>query len=70
MSDIEKVKELVESAYIYIPFDHEALVISHCDHDDGMFFTTGEESGDEIAVKYEEVDLEKDMFYKLVLMDI
>lgn len=69
MSDIETVINLVESAYLYIPYDSEALRINHTDREEGIFYTTGEESGDEIAISFEDVDLERDMFYKLVLMD-
>ena len=69
MSSIETVINIVESAYLYIPYNSEALRINHTDREEGIFYTTGEESGDEIAVSFEDVDLERDMFYKLVLMD-
>ena len=69
MTDMSKVIDIVEAAYVYIPFDSEALRINYVDRDTGMFFTTGEESGDEIAISFEDVDLERDMFYKLTLMD-
>jgi len=38
--------------------------------DDEMFYGIGEEYGDNYAIDYNEVDLEKDMFYELKLVDI
>ena len=70
MTDIEKLKAMIEAAYIYIPYDSEALLINYYDHEAGTFHTTGEESGDEIQIEYEEVDLKRDMFYSLKLLDI
>jgi hypothetical protein len=69
MTDMSKVIDIVEAAYVYIPFDSEALRINHIDREEGVFYSTGEESGDDIVVNFEDVDLERDMFYKLVLMD-
>ena len=69
MSDIETVINLVESAYLYIPYDCEALRINHTDREEGVFHTTGEESGDDIVVSFEDVNLDTDLFYKLILMD-
>jgi hypothetical protein len=69
MIDIEKIKAMIETAYIYIPYDSEALRINYSDPEVGMFYTTGEESGDEIAISFDEVDLERDMFYSLKLLD-
>ena len=70
MTDIKKVIRMIDAAYIYIPYDSEALRINYVDTDTGLFHTTGEESGDEIAVSFEDVDLEKDMFYSLKLLDL
>ena len=69
MSNIETVINIVESAYLYIPYDSEALRIDYVDREEGVFHTTGEESGDSITVEFDEVDLEKDIFYKLVIME-
>lgn len=69
MTDLEKVIRMIDASYLYIPYDHEALRINYMDTDTGLFHTTGEESGNEIAISFEDVDLERDMFYKLVLMD-
>jgi len=70
MTDLEKLKAMIEAAYIYIPYDSEALLINYYDHEAGTFHATGEESGDEVQIEYEEVDLAKDMFYRLKLLDI
>jgi hypothetical protein len=70
MVDLDKVRAMIETAYLYIPYDSEALRINYTDPEVGMFYTTGEESGDEIAVSFDEVDLERDMFYRLKLMDL
>jgi hypothetical protein len=69
MIDIEKIKAMIEAAYLYIPYDHEALRIDYVDTDTGTFHTTGEESGDSIVMSFSEVDLERDMFYSLKLLD-
>lgn len=69
MTDISKVIAMIDASYIYIPYDHEALRINYVDTDTGLFHTTGEESGDEIAISFDEVDLERDMFYSLKLLD-
>lgn len=70
MKYIDKVKEMIENAYIYIPYDNEALLINYYDHDTQTIHATGEESGDEIQIEYLEVDLEKDMFYQLNLLEV
>lgn len=69
MSDISKIKALIENAYIYIPYENEALLINYWDHETQLIHATGEESGDEIQVGYDEVDLEKDLFYSLKLLN-
>jgi hypothetical protein len=69
MTDIEKIQAMIETAYLYIPYDSEALRINYVDTDAGTFHTTGEESGDSIVMTFSEVDLERDMFYSLKLLD-
>jgi len=70
MVDLDKVRAMIETAYLYIPYDSEALRINYVDTDAGTFHTTGEESGDDIVMTFSEVDLERDMFYRLKLLDI
>ena len=79
---IEKIKEIVRQAAIYVPFNCEGIRIDYYDSDDtimeeqtmdedytGRFFGIGEESGEEYGIYYSEVNLDEDMFYKLVLID-
>lgn len=65
---IEKVKSILARTAVYVPEDCEGIRIAYCD--DEMFYGIGEETGEEYALEYEEVDLEKDMFYELKLVDI
>ena len=69
MTDIEKLKAMIEAAYIYIPYDSEALLINYWDHETQLIHATGEDSGDEIQVEYEDIDLKRDMFYSLKLLN-
>ena len=64
--NIDKIKEMVircHTAIIkgdaYIPFDWG--------HINGFYGTS--EDGDEVFIEYTEIDLTRDKFYKLVLMD-
>ena len=63
--NIDKIKEMVMECHTaiingdeYLPYD--------CG-DDGFYCT--EYNGNEVFIEYEEVDLTRDKFYKLVLMD-
>lgn len=60
------VQEVANSAYIYIPFNCEAIQISYCDNDENCFYGNGEETGEEYCIEYKEVDFATDQFYKLV----
>ena len=70
MDYIAKIKEMIENAYLYVPYENEAILVQYWDHKEKQFYGTGEESGDEISVEYDEVDLEKDLFYRLSLMEV
>jgi hypothetical protein len=59
---------MIQNAALYVPADCEGIRVDRCDDD--YFVGTGEESGDEYRVYYDEVDLEKDLIYKLVLMNV
>lgn len=63
-----KARSIAEQSAIYVPFNCEGIRISHCEDD--AFYGQGEESGDEYSISYDEVDFEKDMFYKLVLVEV
>lgn len=75
MTDIQKVMRVVSQSAVYIQGNAEGMQINYYDtgedaeYDDAGFYCTGEETGNEYKVPYSEVDLEKDMFYKLVLVD-
>ena len=80
--NLDKVKNMVYYAAIYIPFNNEAILIKYYDSEDtimeeqtldetytGRFFGIGEESGKEYDIEYNNVNLNEDMFYKLVVME-
>ena len=79
---IEQVKEIVQRAAIYVPFNSEGIRIEYWDSEDeileiaqdeeytGRFFGVGEESGEEYAIDYADVDLAVDMFYELKLIEV
>jgi len=70
MSNVSKVISMVGEACVYIPFNCEAMRIEAVVFEDGVFYGTGEESGEQYRVEFTEVDLDNDMFYKMVLMEI
>jgi hypothetical protein len=61
---IDRTRAMAEQALIYVPQDSESIRISHCEED--AFYGTGEDSGDEYKIHYEDVNLNQDLFYKLV----
>lgn len=71
----QRVLELVSQAAVYVPFNCEGISITWWQDDDedeeyeGCFWGIGEESGEEYKVFFSEVNLEKDIFYKLVAMN-
>jgi len=67
-SNYPEVEKLAIDAYVYIPFNVEAITIRAVIVEEEIMYGTGEESGAEYAVEFSEVDLENDMFYKLELM--
>lgn len=78
--DITKLINIVGRSAIYVPADCEGMRIDYYDtlgdleadmtEDELGFYATSEESGEQYKVSYSEVDLEKDMFYELKLVDI
>ena len=79
---IEQVKEIVSRAAVYVPFDCEGIRIEYWDSEEeileiaqgeeyfGRFFGTGEESGESYSIDYTDVDLDKDLFYELKLIEV
>lgn len=70
MSNVSKVLSMVNEACVYIPFHGEAMRIDAVVAKDGVFYGTGEETGEQYSVELTEVDLDNDLFYKMVLMEI
>jgi len=66
---IEKVKQLANEAAVYIPEGSEGIRIVAVIEEEGYFLGEGEETGENYQITFEEVDLDNDMFYKLVLME-
>jgi hypothetical protein len=63
----QTAKEMIQEAAVYVPFNCEGIRIDYCEDD--AFYGTGEETGESYKVTYEEVDLDKDLIYKFVLMN-
>lgn len=63
------VAKKMDAAAVYIPFNCEAIRITACDFDQECMYGVGEESGEDIQIWFDDVDLDSDMFYKLVLME-
>jgi hypothetical protein len=83
MVNIDLVRRIIAEAAVYVPEDCEGIRIDHWDTPEdiaeqqtvdpdyqGGFVGTGEESLDEYEVAYADVDLEHDLFYKLVLIEV
>lgn len=61
------IRAKVEQAAIYVPLGGESIRISFCEED--AFHGIGEDSGDDYKVYYENVNLNQDLLYKLVLVN-
>ena len=77
MQDIELVKRMAQDSS-HIQFNGDFYPVCYCDHedfeplddDDCQGLTVEEENGGSMFIAYSEVDLDRDMFYKIVLMDV
>ena len=75
---LDKVKEIVGRAAVYVPFNCEGIRIDYWDTDTNVedddvpqrFYGTGEESGEQYAIDFADVDLAQDMFYELKLIEV
>lgn len=78
--NIAKLISIVARSAIYVQESGEGIRIDYYDtldemeendltEDDLGFYGTGEESGEQYKIQYNDVDLEKDMFYELKLVD-
>ena len=72
----KRVLMLASQAAIYIPADCEGIRIDYWDTEldddtrECFIYGTGEESGEEYRIDFNDVDLDTDMFYKLTLMEV
>ena len=73
MSNYPNIAKLAIDAAVYIPAELdgetncEAIRVRGSDEEN--MYGTGEESGLEYTVNFEDVDLKNDMFYEFVLME-
>lgn len=66
---VEQIRQVVQMSSVYCSArDQESIRIDYTNETD--FVGTSEESGDSITVYFEDIDLDTDNFYKLVLVDI
>lgn len=66
MTHSRTVQLLAETCAIYIPNNCEAIRIMSNNPVDGCFYGEGEDSGASYEILYSEVNIDEDMFYKLV----
>lgn len=67
MNNINKVKEMIADAAVYVQNGDEGYRINHTD--ENSFNATSEESGEEVDFLYTDVDLDCDLIYRLQLMN-
>ena len=78
--NIEKLISIVARSAIYVQESGEGIRIDYYDTLDEMaendltedelgFYGTGEESGEQYKIEYKDIDLERDMFYELKVID-
>lgn len=75
----EKLISIVSRSAVYVPFNGEGIRVNYWETDSELeagveedelcFYGTGEETGEEYRIPYSIIDLEKDMFYELKLVD-
>ena len=65
---IETIKNMVADASVVV-VDGIGYQVNNPDDDGEGFFAYDEETMNETFITYEEIDLDRDMFYKLKLMD-
>jgi len=62
------VRTMVLHSNIIIIGDQEAVIFM-CEADEESFLATGEESGEEYKIMYDEIDINTTFFYGLKLLD-
>ena len=78
--NIAKLIHIVGRSAVYIQEGSEGIRVDYYDTLDEMeendltedelgFYGTGEESGEQYKIMYKDIDLERDMFYELKVID-
>lgn len=78
--NLQKLISIVARSAVYIQEGSEGIRIDYYDTLDEMeendltedelgFYGTGEESGEQYKIMYKDIDLERDMFYELKVID-
>lgn len=78
--NITKLISIVARSAVYIQEGSEGIRINYYDtldemaendltEDEAGFYGTGEESGEQYKIQYSDIDLAKDMFYELKVVD-
>ena len=71
VSNQNKAIAIIKQTMIYTKHDmDESLVVDYVDEEEGNFTATGQDSGEEYYIDFAEIDLEKDVFYKLQVIDV
>lgn len=66
---VEQVRQVVLESNVYCSSsDQESIRIDYTE--DTYFVGNGEETGEDYRVEFEDIDLDRDTFYKLVLVDV
>ena len=71
----ELLVKIVSRSAIYVPTDCEGIRIDYweteCEEgaEDLFLYGTGEESGENYQIGFNDIDLDKDLFYELKLVD-
>lgn len=66
---VEQIRRVVQMSNIYCSArDQESIRIDYTE--DTYFVGNGEETGEDYQVEFDEIDLDEDTFYQLVLVDV
>lgn len=67
----EQIRRVVQMSNIYCSArEQECIRIDYTEDEDNYFIGTGEETGEDYHVEFEEIDLDEDSFYQLVPVDV
>ena len=67
MYDRDRVNQFAMNSAVLVPGpEFEAIRIDVVDDEEGIIYGEGEETGEEYAIYYSEIDLDETMWYRLV----